>query len=61
MENTPGRVDVHHHHVVPKEYVRAVSKLGVTKGLGVGLPNWDVNKALDVMTRHGISTVVLFA
>ena len=48
-----------HHHIVPKEYVRALSKLGVTKGLGVQLPRWDVNKALDVMAQHGISTAIL--
>ena len=48
-----------HHHIVPKEYVRALSKLGVTKGLGVQLPRWNVNKALDVMAQHGISTAIL--
>jgi 6-methylsalicylate decarboxylase len=58
MDTTSGRIDVHH-HIVPKEYVKALSKLGVTKGLGVRLPKWDVNKSLDVMTRHGISTAVL--
>lgn len=53
-----GRIDVHH-HVVPKEYVKALSKLGVTTGLGVQLPRWDVRKALDVMDEHGIASAVV--
>jgi len=53
-----GLVDVHH-HIVPRGYARALSKLGVTKGLGVQLPKWDVNKTLDVMAEHGISTATV--
>lgn len=48
-----------HHHVVPKEYVKALSKLGVTKGLGVQLPKWDVSRALDAMDEHGITSAVV--
>lgn len=51
-------IDVHH-HIVPKEYVRALSRLGVAEGLGVALPKWDVNKALDVMDQNCISSAVL--
>jgi len=58
MQNASGLIDVHH-HIVPKEYVRALSKLGVTKGLGVQLPKWDVSKTLDVMDEHGIASSVL--
>ena len=53
-----GLVDVHH-HIVPKEYARALSKLGVTKGLGVALPKWDVDKSLAVMADHGISSAIV--
>lgn len=53
-----GLIDVHH-HIVPKEYARALAKLGVTKGLGVQLPKWDVNRTLDVMAEHGISSAVV--
>jgi predicted TIM-barrel fold metal-dependent hydrolase len=51
-------IDVHH-HIVPKEYVQVLSKLGVTKGLGVPLPKWNVEKTLEVMDKNGISTAIL--
>ena len=58
MSSSPGLIDVHH-HIVPREYTKALAKLGVTKGLGVQLPKWDVHKALGVMDEHGISSAVL--
>ncbi|HME47839.1 amidohydrolase family protein [Mycobacterium sp.] len=58
MNSSPGLIDVHH-HIVPREYAKALAKLGVTKGLGVQLPKWDVHKALGVMDEHGISSAVL--
>lgn len=54
----PGLVDVHH-HIVPKEYVQSLSKLGVKKGLGVQLPAWNVNKTLEVMDQNGIAMSVI--
>lgn len=53
-----GRIDVHH-HIVPRHYAKTLAKLGVTKGLGVRLPNWDVATALDVMDANGIASAVL--
>lgn len=53
-----GLIDVHH-HIVPREYARALSKLGVTQGLGVQLPKWDVQKSLEIMEAHGISTAIV--
>jgi 6-methylsalicylate decarboxylase len=58
MFDAPGLVDVHH-HIVPKEYAKALAKLDVTKGLGVQLPKWDVHKALGVMQENGIASAVL--
>jgi predicted TIM-barrel fold metal-dependent hydrolase len=51
-------IDVHH-HIVPKSYAKALGKLGVSKGLGVRLPRWDVGKSLGVMDSHGITTAVV--
>jgi predicted TIM-barrel fold metal-dependent hydrolase len=51
-------IDVHH-HIVPKEYARALSKLGVTQGLGVQLPKWEAQKSLEIMEAHGISTAIV--
>lgn len=58
MNGQSGLIDVHH-HLVPREYANALEKLGVTKGLGVQLPKWDVSKSLDIMDEHGIATSVL--
>lgn len=58
MNAHAGLIDVHH-HLVPHEYARALENLGMTKGLGVQLPKWDVGKSLDIMDKHGIATSVL--
>ncbi len=52
------RIDVHH-HIVPKEYVDALSKKGVKKGLGVQLPGWNADKTLEIMDKNGISASIL--
>ena len=54
----PGLIDVHH-HIVPKEYVKSLSDEGVKKALGVRFPNWNANKAIEVMDRNGISTSMI--
>jgi 6-methylsalicylate decarboxylase len=58
VNEMPKRIDVHH-HIVPKEYVDRLSKKGITKGLGVPLPHWNVNKTLEVMDLNGIATAVV--
>jgi len=58
MDEMSGLIDVHH-HIVPKEYVESLSERGVKKALGVQLPGWDANKALEVMDRNGISTSMI--
>ncbi len=56
--HAPGLIDVHH-HIVPREYARALAKLGVTKGLGVALPKWEVDKSLAVMAENGVSSAIV--
>lgn len=58
MNKQSGLIDVHH-HVVPREYAKTLEELGVSKGLGVQLPKWDVHKSLGIMDEHGIATSVL--
>lgn len=58
MDEMPELIDVHH-HIVPKEYVKSLSEKGVKKALGVQFPGWNVNKALEVMDRNGISTSII--
>jgi len=58
MDEKPELIDVHH-HIVPKAYVESLSEKGVKKALGVQFPGWNVNKALEVMDRNGISTSII--
>lgn len=58
MNEQAGFIDVHH-HIVPRQYAKALDELGVRKGLGVQLPHWDIAKSLHVMDQHGIATSVL--
>jgi predicted TIM-barrel fold metal-dependent hydrolase len=51
-------VDVHH-HIVPDEYVKALSRKGITKALGVPLPKWNLNTAIEVMDVHDIATAIV--
>ncbi|QBD75603.1 amidohydrolase [Ktedonosporobacter rubrisoli] len=58
MDDMLKRIDVHH-HIVPKEYVDRLAKKGVTKGLGVPLPHWNVQKALEIMDANEIATAIV--
>lgn len=51
------RIDVHH-HILPPEFVSKLNELGVTKGLGVPLPEWSPEKSLTFMKKNGIRTAV---
>jgi 6-methylsalicylate decarboxylase len=51
-------IDVHH-HIAPDEYVKALSRKGITKALGVPLPKWNLNTALEVMDVHDIATAIV--
>jgi predicted TIM-barrel fold metal-dependent hydrolase len=51
-------IDVHH-HIVPDAYVKALSRKGVTKALGVPLPKWNLETALDVLEGNDIAAVIV--
>jgi len=51
------RIDIHH-HVLPREYVAALARLGVTGGGGVAFPPWDAASTLEMMDRQGIAAAV---
>ncbi|WP_407146682.1 amidohydrolase family protein [Bradyrhizobium sp. ORS 86] len=53
-----GLIDIHH-HIVPEPYANALSRKGVTKALGVPLPKWTLEAALDVMDKNEINTSII--
>jgi 6-methylsalicylate decarboxylase len=55
--STPGLIDVHH-HIVPREYVSALAKVGVTESAGNPFPEWTPDRSLEVMDRNGIATAI---
>ncbi len=57
MSPEPNRIDVHH-HIVPQEYAKALSGLGITESAGIPFPTWSAETALDVMDRQGIKTAI---
>jgi len=52
-----NRIDVHH-HIVPPEYVQALADIGITESAGIPFPDWNAEKALDVMDRLGIKAAI---
>lgn len=57
MATAPHRIDVHH-HILPPEYLTALTSVGVTNVGRVSFPKWSVETTLPVMDRHGIATAI---
>lgn len=55
---TSGLVDVHH-HARPVGYIDALAKIGITAVGGRVIPQWERNRALELMDSNGIATVML--
>ncbi|MFX1339646.1 MAG: amidohydrolase family protein [Promethearchaeota archaeon] len=48
------KIDVHH-HIVPKEYLKALASVGVKNAVGEPFPQWDIENTLSFMDRQGIA------
>lgn len=57
MTREASRIDVHH-HIVPPEYVAALTAFGVKGGGGRDFPHWDPQRSLTMMDRQGIATAI---
>lgn len=49
----PHRIDVHH-HIVPREYVKALATCGIEESGGMPFPEWEVDTSLEFMERQSI-------
>lgn len=57
MSKNPKRIDVHH-HILPEFYLEHLNRLGITKSLGVELPEWSPESALSLMDKMEIETAI---
>ena len=48
------KIDLHH-HIVPKEYLKALASVGIKNAVGEPFPQWDIENTLNVMDRQGIA------
>ena len=51
------KIDIHN-HIVPKEYLSALSSVGIKNAVGEPFPHWDIENTLDFMDREGIAIVI---
>src|SRR5262249_25467420 len=51
------RIDVHH-HILPREYLASLARMGISAGGGIPSPAWSREEALGVMDRRGIQAAV---
>jgi len=56
--SSPRRIDVHH-HVIPPVFAQVMEKAGQTLVAGAPLPDWSVQRSLDLMDVQGIQTALL--
>ena len=53
-----GCVDVHH-HILPREYLHALARLGITRSIGVAFPGWSLDQDQELMDKLGVRTAVV--
>jgi 6-methylsalicylate decarboxylase len=51
-------IDVHH-HILPPEYLQALTDIGITRSIGVPFPKWSVDDDLELMDRLNVKIAVL--
>ena len=51
------KIDLHH-HLVPKEYLKALASVGIENAVGEPFPQWDIENALAFMDRQGIALAI---
>jgi predicted TIM-barrel fold metal-dependent hydrolase len=51
------KIDVHH-HFVPKEYLAALTSVGIKNAVGEPFPQWDIESTLAFMDRQGIAIAI---
>ena len=58
MNEMPMLIDVHH-HIIPREYVEYLSKIGINSSLGRSFPEWDVKSDLEMMDQNAFLSAIV--
>lgn len=54
----PNKIDVHH-HIFPPAYLEVFKRMGMKQeGGGIAMPDWSVDRDLEMMDRFGIRTAI---
>jgi predicted TIM-barrel fold metal-dependent hydrolase len=51
------KIDIHQ-HVVPEEYLKALSSVGIKNAVGEPFPHWNIENTLAFMDREGIAVAI---
>jgi len=58
MPEAQHRIDVHH-HILPTEYISALSSIKINTSAKVQFPKWDIDNSLAFMQRKSIAAAIL--
>lgn len=51
-------IDVHH-HIIPPDYVSALTRIGISGTFGKPFPKWTPQKSLGIMDKFNIATAIM--
>ncbi|MFX0076866.1 MAG: amidohydrolase family protein [Candidatus Hermodarchaeota archaeon] len=57
MSLNSQKIDIHH-HIIPKEYLAALTSVGIKNAVGEPFPKWDIENTLAFMDRQGIAIAI---
>ncbi|NVM28519.1 MAG: amidohydrolase [Candidatus Helarchaeota archaeon] len=58
MTRNPFRIDVHH-HILPEEYISALTSINIKESARVAFPEWSVENSIAFMDRRDISAAIV--
>ncbi len=57
MDTSPSRIDIHH-HILPPEYIKSLTKINITTISNLNFPTWDLSESLRMMEQQDITAAI---